>query len=372
MGFRIQVGSGWSELTVTYRFNTWGLKMIKKIGILRGRENNFPNALMEAINHKGKGDVVAEMATMGAGRVGDPLGYDLIYDRISHDYPYYRYLLKAEVARGTYVIPNPLLWSADDKYIGFTLAASMGLTIPKTCLLPIAGSTRLYDITAESLRNLKFLDHSEWQGIFDYIGFPCWLKPGSGGGWLAVSKVHSPDEFFHLYNNEIFHTKPVYPENAGQDAAVRNWLSRTLVFMLQEDIAYQQFARCFYIAGDVTTARFEPPDRVAGERLGHYSVDPDFFGPELLARIEGYVRDLNQGLGYEINTTELLVKDGIPYAIDFLNFACDFDIDSVGAHLAGVGVDKVSDYLIECVTDETARLQSKDNDWHRLIRGRFK
>ncbi|MEE4113139.1 MAG: hypothetical protein V2I40_10015, partial [Desulfobacteraceae bacterium] len=182
--------------------------MTKKIGILRGREDNFPNALVEAINHKAKGDVVAELATIGAGRLGEPSDYDLIYDRISHDYPYYRYLLKAAVARGTYVVPNPLLWSADDKYLGFTVAANMGLTIPKTCLLPIAGSTRLYDITAESLRNLKFLAHSDWQAIFDHIGFPCWLKPVSGGGWLAVNKVHNPDEFFHLYTNEIFHTKP--------------------------------------------------------------------------------------------------------------------------------------------------------------------
>ena len=215
--------------------------MVKKIGIITGREYNFPNALIEAIHHKGKGEVVAEMATMGAGYLGELPAYDLIYDRISHDYPYYRNLLKAAVASGTYVIPNPMLWSADDKYLGFTLAADLGLTVPKTCLLPIAGSTQLYDITAESLGNLKFLDHSDWQAIFDHIGFPCWLKPASGGGWLAVSKVHNPDEFFHLYNNEIFHTKPVYPEDADQDRAVRNWLSRTLVFMLQEDIAYQQF-----------------------------------------------------------------------------------------------------------------------------------
>lgn len=345
--------------------------MAKKIGILRGREDNFPNALIEAINHKGAGKVVAEMATVGAGRLGELPAYDLIYDRISHDYPYYRYLLKAAVALGVYVIPNPMLWSADDKYLGFTLAAEMGLTVPKTCLLPIAGSTQLYDITAESLRNLKFLDHSEWQAIFDYIGFPCWLKPASGGGWLAVSKVHSADEFFDLYNNEIFHTKSVYPEDAGRDMTLRNWLSRTLVFMLQEDIAYEQFARCFYIAGDVTTARFEPPDRVAGERLGRYSADPDFFGPELLAHIETYVRKLNQALGYEINTTELLVKDGIPYAIDFLNFACDFDSNSVGTHFANMGVDKVSDYLINCVRNDNARLQREDNVWRNLISGRL-
>jgi hypothetical protein len=103
--------------------------------------------------------------------------------------------------------------------------------------------------------------------------------------------------------------------------------------------------------------------------LGRYSLDPDFFGPELLTRIEGYVRQLNEALGYEINTTELLVKDGIPYAIDFLNFACDFDINSVGAQLADMGVEKVSAYLIKCVTDESARLQNQDNVWRDLIHG---
>lgn len=343
--------------------------MTKKIGILRGREDNFPNELMAAVNRKGQGEVVAEMAVLGAGHLGEAPAYDLIYDRISHDYPYYRYLLKAALAQGTYVIPNPLLWSADDKYLGFTLAAQLGLTVPKTCLLPIAGSMQLYDITSESLRNLQYLDHPDWQAIFDHICFPCWLKPVSGGGWLAVSKVHSPEEFFHLYNNEVFHTKPMYPDDAAQDLAVRNWLSRTLVFMLQENIAYQQFARCFFIAGDVTTARFEPPDRVAGQRLGNYSVDADFFGPDLLARIESYVRKLNQALGYEINTTELLVKDGVPYAIDFLNFSCDFDRHSIGDQLADMGVDKVSDYLIECVTDESARLQRRDNVWPGLVTG---
>src|SRR5210317_824264 len=117
--------------------------MVKKIGIIAGREYNFPNALIEAIHNKGKGEVVAEMITMGAGYLGELPAYDLIYDRISHDYPYYRYLLKAAVASGTYVIPNPMLWSADDKYLGFTLASDPGLTVPKTCLLPIAGSAQL-------------------------------------------------------------------------------------------------------------------------------------------------------------------------------------------------------------------------------------
>jgi hypothetical protein len=37
-----------------------------------------------------------------------------------------------------------------------------------------------------------------------------------------------------------------------------------------------------------------------------------------------------------------------------------------------MGVDKVSDYLIKCVTDDGARLQSKDNVWRNLIHGGFR
>ncbi|MBW2450238.1 MAG: hypothetical protein JRE92_07435, partial [Deltaproteobacteria bacterium] len=51
---------------------------------------------------------------------------------------------------------------------------------------------------------------------------------------------------------------------------------------------------------------------------------------------------------------------------------CDFDPNSVGTHFADMGLDKVSDYLINCVRDKNARLQREDNVWRNLIRGSFK
>ena len=38
---------------------------------------------------------------------------------------------------------------------------------------------------------------------------------------------------------------------------------------------------------------------------------------------------INQALGYEMNTIEFAVKDGVPYAIDFLNPAPDFERDRI-------------------------------------------
>jgi hypothetical protein len=46
--------------------------------------------------------------------------------------------------------------------------------------------------------------------------------------------------------------------------------------------------------------------------------------------IKKYVIELNKALGYDFNTVEFAIRDGIPYAIDFCNPAPDADIYSVG------------------------------------------
>lgn len=343
--------------------------MAKKIGILRGREDNFPNMLAQIVERKTRGRVQVEQMIVGAEPLRKRWEYDVILDRISHDFPYYRYILKSAAVEGSYVIPNPFQWSADDKLLGFNLVDRLGVPVPRTVTLPVAGSTQLYDITPQSLRNLKYLSPEDWERIFEYIGFPAWLKPASGGGWLAVTRVRSREEFWHNYNHAVHHEKRLGLESEAEDFAVRRWLSRTLVFLLQQDIPYQKFARCWYLGGEVMTARFVPPDRVAGQRLGRYEHDPDFFGRELLERIEGYVRLINESLGYEINTVEFLVKDDVPYAIDFLNCVCDLDVGSIGPYFAERTIDKVADYLIRCVEDPSARLQRRNGLWTKLVTG---
>ena len=62
--------------------------------------------------------------------------YRVIVDRISHEVEYYRGYLKHAVLQGTYVINNPFWWTADDKFFNYSVAAKVGLAIPKTILLP--------------------------------------------------------------------------------------------------------------------------------------------------------------------------------------------------------------------------------------------
>jgi len=63
--------------------------------------------------------------------------------------------------------------------------------------------------------------------------------------------------------------------------------------------------------------------------------------------MEQIVLRINHYLGYDFNTVELAVKDGIPYAIDFCNPAPDAEKTSVGEDNFNWVVETAAIYAIE-------------------------
>ncbi len=275
---------------------------MKRVGILVGREKTFPEALIKSINEHGKGEVVAEFVALGGVRLDAPPSYDLIIDRISHEVPFYRGALKRLALEGTIIINNPFWWSADDKFFNYSLARKLGVAVPRTVLLP--QKDYIEGITTESLRNLEF--PLDWKGIVDYVGLPAILKPFDGGGWKNVSRVDSLEELIAEYDQ-----------------------SGTLCMTLQEFISFEQFVRCYCIGREeVLIMPYDPrKPYLSGEQ---YINDPDYLAPKLVERVTKDVRTLCAALGYDINTVEFAIKDGVPYAIDFMNPAPDAELASVG------------------------------------------
>lgn len=266
-------------------------------------ENTFPNAFIERVNSKGEDGIVAEAVTIDKVIQAAPNEYAVIIDRISQDVPFYRAFLKNAALTGTAVINNPFWWSADEKFFNNALAEKLGIPVPKTVLLP---SKQRPDNTSEtSFRNLAF--PMAWEDIFQYVGFPAYMKPHDGGGWKSVYRVVNPQDMW------------IKHEETGQ-----------LVMMLQEEIVFDDYVRCYCIGQkDVLVMPYEP-------RNPHhlrYAADLKAQGEErekLLETIKDYTLKLNIALGYDFNTVEFAVRDGIPYAIDFCNPAPDADIYSVG------------------------------------------
>jgi len=292
---------------------------MKKVGILAGREVTFPEAMIKSINEKGARKVEVEMITVGGIRLDEPKQYDVVIDRISHEVPYYRAMLKRMALEGTYVINDPFWWSADDKFFNYSMAAKLGVAIPKTVLLP--QHAYIKDITSESLRNLEF--PIDWEGIVNYVGFPAFLKPHDGGGWKNVSKINSLEELWNEYNQ-----------------------SGTLCMTLQEGIEYDQFVRCYCVGQEKVLIMPYDPSKPYLSGMQYVDVD-DYLSPELHARVENDVKTICKALGYDLNTVEFAIKDGIPYAIDFMNPAPDAEVASVGEKNHRWIVDSMTDFILK-------------------------
>lgn len=274
---------------------------MKKIGILYGMEDTFPQAFIDRVNSKGEKNIIAEAVTIDKVIQNKPTEYAVIIDRISQDVPFYRAYLKNAALTGTAVINNPFWWSADDKFFNNCLADTLGVPLPKTVILPSADHPT--DTTSKSFRNLKF--PLDWEGMFEYIGFPAYMKPYAGGGWKNVYRLENVEEFWEKHRE------------TGQ-----------LVMLLQEEIVFESYFRVYCLGGkEVKIMPYEP-------RNPHhlrYVVENPTKDKKLLATIKDYTLRLCKGLGYDFNTVEFAVRDGIPYAIDFGNPAPDADINSVGA-----------------------------------------
>jgi glutathione synthase/RimK-type ligase-like ATP-grasp enzyme len=290
---------------------------MKKIGILFGQEDTFPWALIERVNAKGLDGIAAEPVRIDKLVQGEDSGYAVIVDRISQDIPFYRAYLKNAALNGAAVVNNPFWWSADEKFFNNCLATKIGVAVPKTVLLP--SNQHPPDTDERSFRNLAY--PLDWEGIFAYVGFPAFFKPFAGGGWKHVWRLESREQFFEIYHQ------------TGQ-----------LVMMLQEEIVFSEYFRCYSIDGrDVRIMQYDPRQPF---HLRYVRGGPPI-EQRLLEQLREAVLRINQALGYDFNTVELAVRDGIPYAIDFCNPAPDCDVHSVGQ--------ENFDWVIEAVANMVIR-----------------
>jgi glutathione synthase/RimK-type ligase-like ATP-grasp enzyme len=287
-----------------------------KVGLLVGRERSFPDALIEEINGRDAG-VTAEYVQTGEVTTKETCSYDVILDRISHEVVFYQAFLKKAALSGTIVINNPFWRLADDKFFGTALAERIGISVPKTLILP----SRSYpeSIAPESLKNLKH--PLDWQAIIQYTGLPAILKPHWGGGWKDVHRVETLDELLAAYNS-----------------------SGGLCMMLQEFIHWEQYVRCICVGKRKILVTNWDPRKPHFER---YRNVEQKLPEDLRDRIESDAIKINEALGYDMNTVEFAVRGGIPVAIDFMNSAPDFDISSLTELYFPWVVRSMADMLIE-------------------------
>lgn len=307
---------------------------MKLIGLLFGMEQTFPPAVVERINSMMLDDVRAEFVKIGGIRMDDLMKYDVILDRISQDIPFYRSMLKLAQLNGTRVVNNPFWWTADDKFFNYTLMNKMGIPIPRTVLLPTKDHPP--ETTSQSMRNLIY--PLNWEEIFDYVGFPAFLKPHDGGGWKHVYKVNSPDEFFAAYDK-----------------------TGSICMTLQAGVEFTEYYRCYCVGKKhVRIMPYEPRNPHHLRYVAGFTPSP-----ERLKQLEEYCITICTALDYDFNTIEFAVQDDIPYAIDFLNPAPDAEKTSVQEDNFEWILETTANYLVE-VAREGRRIPT-EYAWSQFV-----
>src|SRR5919201_469198 len=105
--------------------------------------------------------------------------------------------------QGTYVVNNPFMWTADDKFFEAALATRLGVASPKTVVLPAI------------------------------------LKDAHGGGWKEVYRVNSVGELLAHFDH-----------------------SGLLTMVLQEFIEWDTYVRCMALGQqEVLVMQYDPNNR---------------------------------------------------------------------------------------------------------------
>jgi D-alanine-D-alanine ligase-like ATP-grasp enzyme len=189
-------------------------------------------------------------------------------------------------------------------------------------------------VVAESLRNLEY--PLNWEGIIEHVGMPCFMKPYDGGGWRGVSKINNLHELWEKYNE-----------------------SGTDVMVLQEYIAFDHYVRCYTIGKkDVWPMPYDPIHQ-------RYIFVPGYLEPAVEERCRRDAIAICQALGYDINTVEFAIKDGVPYAIDYMNPAPDADWWSVGSIYFNWMIQRVADLAIRTALEGESTIN--DMCWRDFI-----
>jgi hypothetical protein len=263
----------------------------KRIGILVGQEQDWPNAFITAVNQQT--DVAtAEFVKLGGTFLNERCPYDLIIDRISHEISYYRSYLKVAALQGCIVINDPLVWSADSKFFNNAITNKLGFKSPRSVVLPNKEVEE--ENKPDSFRNLVY--PMDWAGIIDYVGVPAIFKDVSVGGRRLVYRVHSVDELIQRYDE-----------------------SGTRTMILQQIIESDVHIHAFVIGQEKV-------------QLLRYSLSDGRYLPDLIDAQSTTGRSLTQAaitlsqtFGYDINMVEFVLQGDTPYVINSTNPAPSID-----------------------------------------------
>ncbi|MFN8180083.1 MAG: hypothetical protein U0167_19275 [bacterium] len=285
----------------------------KRIGLSLGADICWPIAFEEILKRldlaipAGK-DVVrfeVERVTIEPFDLRKPKRYDLVIDRLTHWYhPSREWIKKVLVLDDVYVFNNPWTIQAMEKHTSYCAMMRLGLPIPETWLVPPKEYEPKPDLRPTLERYARLFDLAQ---IGEQLGYPMYMKPYDGGGWVGVSRI----------------------ENAAMLRAAYDQSGRHVMHLQRAVEPSDLFVRVIGLGPQVRTVLYDP----SAPLHDRYTMKRGFLDAADESLLADVVLTINSFFGWDFNSCEALRGDaGVWHPIDFANPCPDSQVTSLHFH----------------------------------------
>ncbi|MFQ5527492.1 MAG: RimK family alpha-L-glutamate ligase [Thermoanaerobaculia bacterium] len=287
-------------------------EITRRIGLSLGADVDWPMSFERIVEDLNlaipiDGDTVrfeVERVTIEPFDLRQPCRYDLVLDRVTHWYHSSReWIKKAILLDDLYVLNNPWSLQAMEKHTSYCAMMRLGLPVPDTWMIP----PKEYEPSPDLQTTLeRYARHFDLAQVGDEIGYPLFIKPYDGGGWVGVNRIDNPQELQVAYE-----------------------MSGKRLLHLQKAIEpYDLFVRCIGMGPQVRCVSYDP----AAPLHERYQVAFDFLTTEEATLLGDMTLTINSFFGWDFNSCEALRSEGVFYPIDFANACPDSQVTSLHYH----------------------------------------
>ena len=314
--------------------------LTRKIGLSLGADTCWPACFEDILGdlapvaRVGKDEVrfEVERVRIRPYDLASRVEYDLVIDRLTYWYaPAREWLKKAILMDGTYTWNNPWSIESNQKHTAYAAMMALGLPIPQTWMVP----PKSYETKADLAVTLnRYADLFDLGQVGESTGYPCFMKPYDGGGWVGVTKCDDEPGLREAY------------EKSGKN----------LMHVQKGVIPFDRFVRCVGLGPQTMLMNYDP-----GAPLHQrYRVDKDFVTPAQRRHIEDITLTINAFFGWDFNSCEALLQQGTWWPIDFANPCPDSQVTSLHYHFPWLVKAKLRWALFTAATKRKMRMNL---DW---------
>jgi len=231
--------------------------------------------------------------------------YDLVIDRLTHWYSTSReWIKKSVLLDDVYVFNNPWAIQSMEKHTSYCAMMRLGMPIPGTWLVPPKDYAPSPDLRPTLERYARYFDFDE---LGAKVGYPMYMKPYDGGGWVGVSRIENADTLRAAY------------EQSGRH-----------VMHLQRSVEPSDlFVRVVGLGPQVRHVLYDP----SAPLHDRYTMRTDFLEDDDRRLLSDMVLTINAFFGWDFNSCEALRGHrGVWHPIDFANPCPDSQVTSLHYH----------------------------------------